>query len=264
MERITWEKESRCQKNWHTWSDMASGAKAIALIVAAGKGTRMHSEKPKQYLTVQGIPILSRTIQAFDNCSLIDEIVLVHQEGDLTFCRENIIDPYSFEKDIHCVAGGAHRQVSVLNGLMAVKALEGCRPEACFVLIHDGVRPFVTRQMIHMGLQAARETGAAIPVIPVYDTLKKQETSSGLLVTEDRQKYFLVQTPQVFRLDLILEAFDHAVENSIVATDESGLMEKVQQPVKPFDGDSFNIKVTTRQDLLLAEALQQIFHKRQT
>jgi 2-C-methyl-D-erythritol 4-phosphate cytidylyltransferase len=245
----------------------------FVVIVAAGKGLRMGSAVKKQYLCLKGMPVLSQTITAFDACDAIREIVLVIPDPDHDYIQHHILAPFNFSKKIHLVAGGKERQESVLNGLNRVKDQVNARVKNrekdqiedpvkgqadtdnsnlfhnTIVLIHDGVRPFVDQGLIKASIDGARKFGACIPGLPITDTVKQAGLDGLAQKTMDRTCLYTVQTPQAFRLDLILRAFAHAHETGFVGTDDASLVEHMGQKVRIIKGDKLNIKITTPEDL---------------
>jgi 2-C-methyl-D-erythritol 4-phosphate cytidylyltransferase len=234
-----------------------NGITSIALIVAGGKGTRMGSAQKKQFMTLGDHPILSRTLAAFAENKDIHEIVLVVPEADMAFCRERIITPSAFSIPIHLVAGGRlSRQESVYNGLMRAKSLARTLDKT-MVLIHDGVRPFVSDELIASCLGRAMEKGGCIPVIELSDSIKEGDLDGQLAgtiaKTVDRSRFYRAQTPQVFRLDLILKAFEHAQSTQFTGTDDASVMEHAGFLVHAVRGSRYNIKITTKEDLAFAK-----------
>jgi len=230
----------------------------FAIVVAAGKGLRMGSEIKKQYLYLDKIPILSRTIMAFDNCDKIHEIVLVIPKQDHGYCKKHILDPFGFAKKIHLVEGGNKRQDSVLNGLKRVSDRTNIDKEA-IVLIHDGVRPFVNQNMIKEGIQKAIEYGACIPAVKITDTVKQVCPDFSIQKTLNRQFLYTAQTPQTFKLNLIMRAFDYAIKTSFSGTDDASLVEHLGEKVVIIKGSNSNIKITTQEDLVLGKHLLKSF-----
>jgi len=174
--------------------------RVIALIVAAGKGLRMQSTERKQYMMLAGLPVLTRTLKAFDSFSLVDEIILVLPETDMAFCRDTLVAPFGFKTPIHFIPGGITRQESVSNGLSKIAKISD-RHEETLVLIHDGVRPFVQASLVEACVEKAISRGACIPAIPVSDTVKEVLSKDIISKTLDRNLLYRAQTPQVFRLD---------------------------------------------------------------
>ncbi|MEE8432332.1 MAG: 2-C-methyl-D-erythritol 4-phosphate cytidylyltransferase [Candidatus Desulfatibia sp.] len=219
------------------------------VIVAAGKGLRMNHSVPKQYLLIAGRPVLGHTLLVFDACELIDEVFVVVSEEDFGFCQNTLIAPLNLKKKINLVRGGTERQDSVYNGLRALS------PKTDTVVIHDGVRPFVGPEELAACITAAEETGACILGIPVSDTLKHVEKSGHIEQTLARDNIWMAQTPQVFQYELILKAHEAARRDGFRGTDDALLLERLGIDVKIIPGSKTNIKITTPQDLALAEAI---------
>jgi 2-C-methyl-D-erythritol 4-phosphate cytidylyltransferase len=189
-----------------------------------------------------GRPVLSHVLDVFDSCKSIDNIVLVVNQKSLKQCRKLVAE---LSKPVEFCLGGKRRQDSVAAGL---KQLKDCE----WVIIHDGARPLVTKELIEEGLKAAQETGAAVAAVPVTDTIKVAGDDRIVLETPPRQNLWAVQTPQVFRLDIISKAYQQAKGE---ATDDAALVEQASYKVKLYMGSYDNIKITTPQDLLIAEAI---------
>jgi 2-C-methyl-D-erythritol 4-phosphate cytidylyltransferase len=224
---------------------MSKQPKVGAIIVAAGSSQRMGGID-KVFAPLGGKPVLARVIDAFNGCDSIDQIVVVVSRKNLERCRKLIAEKKR-SKPIEVCTGGRRRQDSVAAGL---SQLDSCH----WVVIHDGARPLVTKDLIERGLEAARETGAAVAAIPVTDTIKVAEDDRIVRQTPPRQNLWAVQTPQVFRYGLITEAYAKA--NSEV-TDDASLVEQLGYKVKLYMGAYDNIKITTNHDLLIAEAWRQ-------
>jgi 2-C-methyl-D-erythritol 4-phosphate cytidylyltransferase len=181
----------------------------------------------------------------------VDEIILVVPEQDLDFTRNDLLHRFSFSTPLHIIKGGVTRQDSVGNGLD--KALKICiQPETTFVLIHDGVRPFVGENLVDRCLDGALKNGACIPVLGIFDTVKRADKNGKIICTLDRDGLFRAQTPQVFRLDLIVKAASYARNTGFLGTDEASICEHAKLPVDIVDGGPFNIKLTSPQDLIFA------------
>jgi 2-C-methyl-D-erythritol 4-phosphate cytidylyltransferase len=224
--------------------------KTIAIIPAAGFGLRMSADVPKQYLKLQDRPILAITANKFEQCSLIDGIILVVPAGDVDFCEKDIVEKYNISKVIKVIAGGERRQDSVRAG---IEATEGKYDS---ILIHDGVRPFVSQKTIIRSINALKKNRAIITALPAKDTVKKMGEGGYVLKTYDRKLLWLVQTPQVFRYEDIYSAHMKALtEGWGEVTDDALLMEKMNIPVKIIPGSEENIKITTPFDLEYAEFL---------
>jgi 2-C-methyl-D-erythritol 4-phosphate cytidylyltransferase len=219
-----------------------------ALIVAAGKGRRMKTRQPKQFMELAGQPILSRALKAFDRHAEIDRIFVVLPETDIADCRASVIAQAALNKEVKVVAGGKHRQASVMNGLQSIPDQDG------IVLIHDGVRPLVTQTLISACIDGARKWGACIPAIEAFDTLKKVHSDGTIEQTVPRQRIVMAQTPQAFRLALIRQAHETAVRLDRLATDDASLLEQMGAAVHVIAGSRHNLKVTRPEDFALAEA----------
>lgn len=219
--------------------------KVAALIAASGKGLRMGGDIKKQYLALDGMPILARALEPFINYQAVGQIVVIVPESDLDLARDTI-EPFCSLEKIIFVEGGKRRQDSVYLGLQALSQ------DVEMVCIHDGVRPFVTGELLESVLKAASKYGAAIPVIPVTDTLKELYPGGAVKRTIPRERVCRAQTPQVFRYSLILQAYQKARSLGVEATDDAYLLELMGEEVHTVPGSAVNIKVTHPHDLLLA------------
>jgi 2-C-methyl-D-erythritol 4-phosphate cytidylyltransferase len=199
----------------------------------------------KVFAPLGGKPALAHVLRAFDGCNSIDQIVVVVSKANLERCRE-LIAKEGLSKPIEVGVGGRRRQDSVAVGLSKLKDCD-------WVVIHDGARPLVTKDLIERGLEAAQETGAAVAAIPVTDTIKIADDDRTVLETPVRQNLWAAQTPQVFRFGLISEAYKEAKGE---VTDDASLVEQLGYKVKLYLGAYDNIKITTNYDLLMAEILQ--------
>ena len=224
-----------------------------AIIPAAGMGKRMGGAIPKPFLRIGGRPILAHTLDAFERCASVDEVILVVGIGDLQGVSEEVVDRYEFTKVRKIISGGEERQDSVREGLKAVEA--GTE----IVVIHDGVRPFVDPKHLSESIEQCRSCGAVITAVPVKDTIK--EAKNGLVTnTLDRSTLWAIQTPQTFALDLIMRAHQQAFEARITATDDAALVERLGHPVHLLRGSYHNIKITTPEDLALGEMILKNMH----
>lgn len=227
--------------------------KATVLIPAAGMGRRMGTAVNKQYLDLAGKPILAHTLALFDQHPQVEHIYPILPADEIDYCREQIIEPYAFNKVRQLVPGGAERQDSVRNGLLAL-AEDGLTQPERIVLVHDGARPLFNPQLLSRLLEIIADKGACIVGVPVKDTIK--EVDEGLISgTPERQRLWQAQTPQGFRYQLLAGAFRSADEAGFLGTDDASLLERLGQPVSMLQGDYRNIKVTTPEDLLVATAL---------
>jgi 2-C-methyl-D-erythritol 4-phosphate cytidylyltransferase len=226
--------------------------KVAAIIPAAGLGRRMQHHIPKTYLLLAGKPILAHTLEIFEAIREIGQVVVVVHPEDLEFCQEEVIAPANFKKVLRLVPGGKERQDSVYN---ALKVLRKEEDDLDYILVHDGVRPFVAPELVRRVLSAARRCGAAILGIPCQDTLKRVNAQGEVQATLDRQDLWQVQTPQAFRAALLYRAYQEAMSREFYATDEAALVEVLGHPVVVVPGSPLNLKITTPDDLKLAEAL---------
>lgn len=222
-----------------------------AIVVAAGKGVRMNNTVRKQYLLLAGRPILSHTLALFEKCNIISNIFLVVPEDDIDFCNKEILPSSGLKKEINLVPGGIKRQDSVYNGIMAVDKKKS------IVVIHDGVRPFVRPEMLELCIVEAKEEGACILGIPAQDTVKQVQSSDHIVKTLARDTLWLAQTPQAFKYEIIKKAHENARLVRFTGTDDASLVERLGNSVKMIRGSKNNIKITTKDDLKLAEAMIQ-------
>lgn len=218
-----------------------------AVIVAAGKGRRMGTEVSKQFLPLGGKEILAHTVEKFEKASAIRDIILVAGADSLQDVREMASD-YGWKKVVSVIEGGKERQDSVYNGLKQVSA------DTEIVLIHDGVRPFVTEKIMEASILAAVEMGGCVAGVPAKDTIKVCDGENIAIATPDRSTLWQIQTPQTFRKALILQAYEAARKEGFIGTDDASLAERSGYPVKIIMGSYRNIKITTREDLLIGEA----------
>lgn len=217
-----------------------------AIIPAAGKGQRFGSPINKQFVDLGGRPLLYHTIRAFQLSEIVDEIVLVVPEAWLSEISQIFIEQFQFSKISQIVAGGKERFESVARGLGQINSL------AEIVLVHDGVRPFVSTEIIFDSVKACKKYGAVAVAVPVKDTIK--EVSDGVVKqTLDRSGLWSIQTPQVFRVDLLRKAYSMLPELTQSITDDAMLVEALSYPVQIIMGDYRNIKITSPDDLPLAE-----------
>ncbi len=217
-----------------------------AIIVAAGQGVRMHSDRRKQYLHIGRHPILFHTLKAFDQCPCIDQLIVVVPADDHGYCWKHVIEPAGLRMTAQLVAGGDRRQNSVSNGLDAIPEQEG------IVLIHDGVRPLVTEALIEACVKGAQQWGACIPTVTPVDTAK-QVKGDVIERTLPRDILRFAQTPQAFQLPLIRNAHNAAKAQNWSETDDASLVENLGERVHTISGLRENIKITTPHDLGLAE-----------
>jgi len=231
---------------------VTEGKLNIAIIPAAGIGSRMHADRAKQMLELGGVPLLVHTLRRFEQCDAIDQVILVLQPN-LTTDVLGLISRHNLAKIARVVAGGAERQDSVYRGLQVVKG-----ETAAIVAIHDAVRPFVRPEEIRAVVARAESTGAAILGEAATDTIK-QVKKSRVVRTLDRRRIYHAQTPQAFRYSVIREAYERAYKDGFMATDDSQLVERAGHRVSVVEGSPINIKITRPFDLRLAEVIHAEF-----
>ena len=225
---------------------------AYAVVVSAGKGLRFMEGKKKQFHILGGRPILVHTLEKFEACPLIQSILLVVGQEDMDYCLKEVIEQHKFQKVSQIVPGGRRRQESVKNGIDALPK------DADIVAIHDGVRPFITRVMIEDSIHSAVRNGAVVFAMPVKETIKVSNPDGTVLKTLDRESLWQIQTPQTFQVNIIKEAYYRATEDGFIGTDDASLVERIGVKVHILPGSFTNIKITTLEDLLLANLILQI------
>ena len=224
-----------------------------AIVLAAGRGKRMHTDRPKQYLMLEGYPVLYYSLKAFEE-SPVERIILVAETGEIDYCRKEIVETYGFRKVTNIVAGGKERYHSVYQGLRAAVGSD-------YVWIHDGARPFLTQEIIRRTWEGVRQYGACVAGMPVKDTIKIADEKGFAIETPERSKVWMVQTPQAFSYDLICRAYETLLEmercgRRIAVTDDAMVLETVGQgKVKLVEGSYENMKITTSSDLEIAKTL---------
>ena len=223
--------------------------KISAVIPAAGSGARMNSDIKKPYLKIGSKPILAHTLQVFEKSFLVDDIFVVVSDEDRERCEDEVINPYNFHKVADILAGGKTRQESVFNGLQSTSG------DTDIIIVHDGVRPFVTEEIIETSVESASQCGAAVVAVPVKDTIKIADKDNFVSSTLQRSQLWAIQTPQVFRREILMKAHLYAREQNIDATDDAALVEQLGYKVKLVMGSYQNIKITTPEDLVIAKAL---------
>ena len=223
--------------------------KITAIVLAAGQGKRMHSKVQKQFLEIQDHPVLYYSLRCFQDSLLIDDIILVTGNDMISYCKNEIVDRYSFTKVSNVIAGGKERYDSVYAGLCACK---DCR----YVLIHDGARPFITEEIIERGLEKVKETGACVVGMPSKDTIKLSDAEGYVKETPDRKCVWTIQTPQIFSYALIREAHDSIRKKDMSKITDDAMVIEQETGVKVAlaEGSYQNIKITTPEDLYIAEA----------
>jgi len=226
----------------------------FAILPAAGLGTRMAGPQPKQFLALDGIPILIHSLRAFAAVARISAIYVAVRPSEIERVQAQIADyaaEYGFAGRVQVVAGGSNRQESVLNALAALPA----QPDD-IVLVHDAVRPLIDAATIDRTIDAVLEHGAAIAGLPAVDTIKQVErTAHGALITSTIPREFVVlaQTPQGFRFGILQQSFAEATADGFIGTDEASVVERAGHPVAVVHGSQVNLKITQQSDLALAE-----------
>ena len=227
--------------------------KTTAIVLAGGSGKRMNSTVKKQFLEIDGRPLLYYSLKAFED-SFIDEVILVASEEDKGYCQKEIIEKYGFKKIRKIVPGGKERYHSVTNGVMAA---ENCD----YIFIHDGARPFVTQDMLERLLEAVQCCEACVAGMPVKDTIKIADSEGFISSTPRRDLVWMIQTPQVFSYSMIKKAYElllkeekDLIEKGISITDDAMVVETLLgEKVKLVEGSYKNIKVTTPEDISVSE-----------
>ena len=230
--------------------DLMNKTRAFALIPAAGMGKRMGASMNKQYLQLGGIPIVARTLQVFQDSPLISGIILVIPEDEIPYCRREVVEKYRFSKVLDVVSGGSERQHSVLNGLQALQ--DHTAPDD-IILIHDGVRPFIDELILQQSIDLANTGVGALVAVQTKDTIKVVHDGT-VVSTPDRSTLWQAQTPQSFKFGQILAAHHQALQEGFLGTDDCSLLERFNGTVRIVNGSYRNIKITTPEDLVLAEA----------
>lgn len=226
-----------------------------AIVLAAGNGTRMGSGVKKQYLEIGGKPLIYYALQAFEE-SVIEEVILVTVPGEENYCQTEIVEKYSFHKISKIIAGGKERYDSVYCGL--------CQLVNCnYVLIHDGARPFVTPEIIKRALQGAMKYQACVVGMPSKDTVKISTEDHYAQHTPNRNQVWMIQTPQAFSFSLIQEAYNKLqTKTKVAVTDDAMVVETVlDKKIKLMEGSYYNIKITTPEDLRIAEVFLEDYRK---
>lgn len=224
--------------------------KSIAIVLAAGQGKRMKSRIQKQFLLIKGKPVLYYSLNCFEKSQYVDEIILVTQEECREYCQREIVDKYGFYKVTHIIAGGRERYDSVYQGLLAAE-------ECDYVYIHDGARPFITEEILKRASDAVHQDGACVVAVPSKDTVKISDAHGAVVNTPDRSFVWSIQTPQAFSYSLIRTAYEEIRKiNMDGITDDSMVVEQTMDcKIQLVEGSYHNIKITTPEDIRLAEAI---------
>ena len=223
--------------------------KNTAIVLAAGQGKRMHSKIQKQFLEIQGHPVLYYSLRCFQDSPLIHEIILVTGEESVSYCKEEIVKKYGFSKVRKVTAGGKERYDSVYAGLL-------CCQDTDYVYIHDGARPFITEEMVQRGYEAVKRTNACVMGMPSKDTVKLADSSGYIKETPDRKIVWNIQTPQIFSYDLIRGAYESIRKKDMTGVTDDAMVVEQETGTKILlvEGSYQNIKITTPEDLAIAEA----------
>lgn len=219
------------------------------IVAAAGMSNRMGSKINKQFIAIDNKPILAHTLEKFEKCKYIDEIIVVSKEEEVEYCRKEIVKKYGFKKVTNIVRGGKERQDSIYNGILALNE------RTDIVLTHDGARPFVKIESIEDGIRGVIDYGACVIGVPVKDTIKAIDNNNNVHHTPKRDLLWGAQTPQCFWADILKKGYEFASEEGIIGTDDSSLVEKLGHPIKMIMGSYDNIKITTPEDLIIADSL---------
>lgn len=221
-----------------------------ALIAAAGMGNRMQSKVNKPYISLKDRPVLAWTIEKFEKSSLIDEIIIIAQKDEIDYCIEEVVNKYNFKKVTKVIEGGKERQDSVYKGILALNE------KTDIVLSHDGARPFVSIDLIEKTIKEIESNDGAILGVPVTDTIKEVKKSTTVVKeTPIRSRLWAAQTPQTFKKDVLIKAYEKAIKDNFLGTDDSSLVERIGGEVSIVEGSYSNIKLTTPEDLILAKSL---------
>ena len=227
--------------------------RVVAIVPAAGRGLRMNHHLPKQYLPLGGKPIVARTLLRLQSFAVIDEIFLAVGREEKEYCEREIVKKYGLTKVCQVIEGGEKRQDSVYN------ALEKIEGGASLIVVHDGVRPFLTENVLMEAVAQANIHKAAVVAVPITDTIKVAKQHGFIERTLPRDDLWAVQTPQVFEYGLILDAHRKARKDNFLATDDASLLERMGYSAKVVEGSTENIKITTAEDLIMAEAILREF-----
>jgi 2-C-methyl-D-erythritol 4-phosphate cytidylyltransferase len=224
-------------------------SRVTALIPAAGMGRRMGKAVAKQFLPLGDRPMLAHTLLAFQRAAEVDEIIPILSEEDMENCLRDIIEPFHITKVKTLVVGGKERQDSVFNGLKKVEK------DTAVVIVHDGVRPFVTLELIREVVEAARKGDCVAVGVPLKDTVKEVDAKGVVRHTLERSRLWAIQTPQAFPAKVLKRAYEESYKHQVYGTDDAMLVERAGTKVRVIMGSYENIKITTPEDLILAEEI---------
>ena len=222
-----------------------------AIVLAAGQGKRMGTSVQKQYIELEGKPLIYYSLKTFQESGLIDSVVLVVGEGQVAYAQNEIVSKYGFSKVCAVVEGGKERYDSVWQGLKTVS--QG--PEVSYIYIHDGARPFVDDEILNRGYETVEQFRACVAGMPSKDTVKVVDEQGFAINTPDRKYVWVIQTPQIFEKSLIMEAYARLMkeEHEDVTDDAMAVERMMKVPVKMFEGSYQNVKITTPEDLAIAK-----------
>lgn len=224
--------------------------KSTVIIPAAGKGKRMNHQCSKQYIMLKDKPILVHTLEAFIRSDMIRDIIIVVGKGEIDYCRKEIVESYKLNKVYKIIEGGKERQDSVYEGIKAIAE------DTDIILIHDAARPFIEERHIAATIKEAWQNGACALGVPVKDTIKVVNQDSMVIDTPKRSTLWAIQTPQTFQASIIKEAYKKAMTEGYVGTDDAMIVEQYSdRAIKILEGSYGNIKITTREDLIIANSL---------
>ena len=223
--------------------------RCTAIVLAAGQGKRMHSKIQKQFMELDGMPVLCYSLHCFQESPLIRDIILVTGEEMISYCEQEIVKKYGFSKVRKVTAGGKERYDSVYAGLL-------CCQDTDYVYIHDGARPFITEEMVQRGYEAVKRNNACVMGMPSKDTVKLADSSGYIKETPDRKIVWNIQTPQIFSYDLIRGAYESIRKKDMTGVTDDAMVVEQETGTKILlvEGSYQNIKITTPEDLAIAEA----------
>lgn len=221
----------------------------VTIIPAAGRSKRMASPTSKQFMFLDNMPVLAHTLKAFERSKKTDEVIVVGNAKDLDFVRSNILKKYDFKKVTHLIQGGRRRQDSVFKGLQALP------PDTEYVVVHDGARPLITPELIDKAISEVKRWSAVVVGIPLKDTIKLATQDQVVEYTLDRPRLWAIQTPQVFKTEILFRAHRQAKLDKVWGTDDAMLVERIGYPVKVLMGSEENVKITTPLDMVTARAI---------
>ena len=230
--------------------------KVTAIITAAGKGKRMLHSVPKHFIRLKDKPVLAYTLDVFERCPDVNQVLVVSRSGEEDYCLKEVVEKYGYKKVLKIVIGGDRRQDSVYNG---IKELD---EDTDIVLVHDGVRPFVSQNTLSEAIKLAIFADGVVTAVPVKDTIKYVGDDGIIRATPDRSSLWHAQTPQVFKRRILEEAYVRAYNDKYTGTDDSALVERLGYKVKIVEGTVDNIKITTKEDLLFAEVILMMHRKK--